>query len=310
MPGPSLELLLGPLPGFPRLLLRLRTLLRMLPMPGLFLLAACQSTTDHSNVYIGWQCDAGRGSNINCQQRAMRNGQPIDQVVAPGEKADGDVPDGAAVEPVLGADIGADIGATVAGVIDADAPVAKKPLEIIWVGDNRPKTWRKQLPALTVEQPEITGAPAKPPAQDDRESSERPEPEPFAHWTRDSGAGGLQDAQSARVVVPDQVVPDQQGSERGAKAALPASPGSPGSSKTGYTVQLGAFKNADTAQQFLRDKGLLHLSVNSWEYENNGQHWHLLTYGHYVDQQSAREAWAVAADNASEIEVWIRPIKR
>tara|TARA_R110000787_G_scaffold63634_4_gene143074 strand:- start:9209 stop:10081 length:873 start_codon:yes stop_codon:yes gene_type:complete len=283
-------------------------LLRVLPMLGM-LLVACQSTTDYSSVYIGWQCDTGRGSNINCQQRAMRNGQPVDQMVVPGEKANSDVPDGATVEPMLGAGTGAGTGATVAGVVDVDAPVTGQPLEIIWVGDNRPKTWRKYLPALTLDQPEVTSTPANVSAPGHRESSERPEPEPFANWTRDSGSGGTHDAQSASVVV-DQSVTDRQGGERGVRVALPTSPGSTGSSKTGYTVQLGAFKNADTAQRFLRDKGLLHLAVNSWEYENNGQHWHLLTYGHYVDRQSAREAWTVAADNASEIDVWIRPIKR
>ncbi len=164
-------------------------------------------------------------------------------------------------------------------------PALQRPREVIITGNSRPKSWRQQLPGFTLDDPGRTG--------DDKlfARADRPAPIP-------------------EVAFPDE---QKQSPDTPAQRKVDVTPQSQSievSDKKSVTVQLGAFKNDKGVERFLRDNQLAHLNLVKQVYERAGKHWHVITFGRFTDKKTAYKAWRIAAKNAADIDVWIRPVFR
>lgn len=261
----------------------------------LIMLGGCVKTPVSPQVsYIGWHCEEVKGSREpQCEQRQFVNGRPVAKA--------GDVD-----------------AETEQKQVSIKSPVSQKPREIIPMGEHRPRSWREQLPGFTLDKPGETAGP-EPSAYRDG-----PAPVPEAAFTEDKG-GDIVDTEAkpsnaladndnmaaASAVVsseplmkanPDDNIIQNPLSLRAASAEVQR--------QKGVTVQLGAFTSEEAAQQFIRTKHLAHLTIERQVLKEADQWWHILTFGEFSDKESAGKAWLAAADNAEEIEVWIRPVKR
>ena len=263
-----------------------------LVLVGLVITSACSSTPDPKETYTGWHCEEqNRQGSVQCVQGKMNNGRLID---------------------TASEDKSAEPAQTEAGV-KARAPVWERPLEIIWVGKNREKSWREQLPGFTVE--ESTQLDTPEPTR--RADISAPQPEAGFGDELDKSLGeigGTPPAEAVNNKTPTGTAPKDTSEQTAKLSAVENSSNTLLSGDfnrgAGFTVQLGAFASDQAAQRFLRDNDLFHLDIAKQEHESAGQYWHVLTFGYFTDKTSAQKAWSAAAENSTEIDVWIRPVKQ
>lgn len=282
-------------------------------MSAVNLLVACAAKTGteaSSAGYIGWHCDDAR----------LKRGEPCEPVrVVNGRQR---------VLLESGRESAADTSAEAA----PDHQRIARTRELILVGDLRQRTWQGQLPGFTVEATEKPDVPS-PDIRDDT----TPVPEPafaddlYAAYAarRDDPATGDKGHVSpgpqpesedvADAVLARAARQDQEPRAESEPRARPQSAGQPparlqtqpeSESRSGYTVQLGAFASAEEAERFLEQHRLMHLDITRGRYDKGGRRWHVLSYGIFTDVRSAEQGWAAAAGNAADLKVWIRQLRR
>ena len=244
---------------------------------------------------VAWHCEEVKGSREpRCEQRQLVNGRPATKV--------GDVDAEAEKKQ-----------------ISIKSPVSRKPREIILIGEHRPRSWREQLPGLSVDKPSET-APPKPSAYRDGPA---PVPEvAFAEDSLDTDTDTDTDTKQSdtlidnenitatSLVVNSEPLVKANTSETIIQNSVSISAGRGGAQREkSVTVQLGAFNSEAVAQQFIQANDLAHLTIERQVLKRAGRSWHVLTFGEFADKQSAGKAWLAAAENAEEIEVWIRPVQ-
>ena len=253
---------------------------------GLVVIGGCSNTPNSEETYIGWHCEeSDRQGGVKCEQGLMTQGQPIAAALE-----DKPLKTQASDQP----------------------PVQKKPLEIIWIGKNRPKPWRDQLPGFTLDESTEAYIPKTSPHAD------QSTPEPEAGFIDDldkssSDIVGGPPVTKNNKIMTDTIVNDA--SEQAAKSEITgenpsALLGGDVNQRAGFTIQLGAFATAQAAQQFLRDNNLFHLNIAKQQRESAGKDWHVLTFGYFTEKKAAQKAWLEAAENSADIDVWIRPVSQ
>jgi septal ring-binding cell division protein DamX len=269
-------------------------------LTALIILGGCgQSPVASQANNVAWHCEEVKGSREpRCEQRQLINGRPAaeaNDVDAEAEKKQ----------------------------ISIKSPASQKPREIILVGEHRPRFWREQLPGLSLDKPSET-APPKPGAYRDG-----PTPVPEAAFTEDKGEDSLdtdtdtdtetkqsdtlldnKNITAASLIVSSEPHMEANRDENIIQNPVSVSTGS-GDAQGGeaFTVQLGAFNSEAAAEQFIQTNHLAHLIIERQVLNKAGQSWHVLTFGDFADKQRAGKAWLAAAENAEEIEVWIRPVQ-
>ena len=259
-------------------------------MIGLVITSACSNTPNPEETYTGWHCEQqNRQGGVQCVQGEMNNGRLIN--TASEDKS---------AEPAH-------------TETSAKVPVWERPLEIIWVGKNRDKSWREQLPGFTVE--ESTQVDTPEPTR--RADISVPQPEAGFSDELDKSPGKIGEIPTAEAG--NNKSPTGAGLKETSEQTEKLGTGENSSdvllssdlnSGAGFTVQLGAFASDQTAQRFLRDNNLLHLDIAKQGHESAGQYWHVLVFGYFTDRMSAQKAWLAAAENSAEIDVWIRPVRQ
>lgn len=248
----------------------------------LSLLAACagKSETEAGGAeHIGWRCDGDR----------LKRGEPCEQVrVVNGRQqtaVDTDNQKSAETKPV------------------GDGERIAKTRELVLVGDLRPRPWQQQLPGFRVEtnrKPNVVSAsyrddvaPVPEQAFSDELYSEGDNGRvPVEH--NDGGTAPTTGFKNEPDSLPERV------SQPAYRSDL----------EPAYTVQLGAFASAEEAQRFLERHKLLHLDITRGHHEKDGRRWHVLSFGVFTDRSSAEKAWAAATTNATDLEVWVRRLRR
>lgn len=254
------------------------------------------NTEEESTDYIGWRCDDARLTRGEpCEQVRMVNGRQQALVKSDGEKPAGTKPDG------------------------GDKQTIAKTRELILVGDLRPRPWQQQLPGFRVDTSKEPGAPSV-------DYREQPAPEPekafsdvlYTGERNNAAAVESRDASPAQTPEAEQKTETESGGTL-ARVSLPEpapepepvlEPAPESNTGAGYTVQLGAFASADEAESFLERNNLLHLDITQGHYKRDGRSWYVLSFGVFADRSSAEKAWAAAATNAADLEVWVRRLRR
>lgn len=254
---------------------------------ALIMLSCRQSPVASQTNNVSWHCEEVKGSRQpRCEQRQSLNGPPAALVEDVNAEAEKEQP-------------------------GTRRPASEKPREIILVGESRPRSWRDQLPGLSVDKPgEI--APPEPQAYRDGPA---PVPEPaFAKYTdaNDGGSGARVETETKPQGVPlgserpGEVNRDETAMQTRSRASAEGRRDQKGER---ITVQLGAFNSEKAAQEFIRANHLAHLTLETQRVKKAGQSWHVLTFGDFADKHSASKAWLAAAENAAQIDVWIRPVQ-
>jgi len=83
-------------------------------------------------------------------------------------------------------------------------------------------------------------------------------------------------------------------------------PGSADDLAGSFTIQLGAFSSIAKRDEFIDQKGLRFLDVQSYEILSRGRSWWILTYGSYHTRDEAIIAWAAISKDYPTVEIWVR----
>lgn len=246
-----------------------KTLLLMTVWP----LLACQQASVEKGIYTSWHCQDGKDPpDVQCEQAQMQNGQPV---------------------------------AVVANTVTQSPPQEKDrtrrvPLEIVWVGDNRPRAWQEQLPTFKADQPDSKAA-SPGPANLAVGSDAAPVPEvAYDDWRGEDVAVDAEIGHGSGA--PASLV----GATTGQSAAV-STISTPLKGRQ-YTVQLGAFASRDKALQYVRANRLNQLDVGIHEKPQAEPPGFVVTYGRFASRAAAQRAWQATAQSSAISEVWIRPL--
>lgn len=262
----------------------------ILVVSGILLTTACGVTANNSSTYLGWHCqDTGTNQTLNCEQGQITNGQPAIAEQEKNTASDANQTDSSNEQPA------------------SKSLPQKKPSEIIWLGDHRKQAWREQLPDIDSVESKGSGSWIK------SVKADRPTPVPevaFADWVIKKGGNRLKAEESSE--------PNNEPNKHVAHKAISEASRNDGASSNastretpakGYTIQLGAFDTAESAQRFLSENNLLHLNITRKTFKNKGRNWQVITFGRFADQQSALKAWVGATENSEKIAIWVRRVR-